>query len=94
MCELMLEPVSGSERPDMETESFANGVHLTHNSLGGFAVDVNGNFVGWIHAGVGNQWTAYVRGTKPGDPGTLLGRFPKKEAVQRIAEAAGWRRAE
>jgi hypothetical protein len=80
--------------PEMEVESFPNGIKLTHNSLGGFTVEVHGQFAGWIHAGVGEQWTAYVRGSKPGDPGTLLGRYAKNEAVQRIAFAAGWRRAE
>lgn len=77
----------------MEIESFPNGIKLIHNSLGGFAVEVYGHFVGWIHAGVGDRWTAYVRGSKPGDPGTLLGRYAKSEAVQRIASAAGCRQA-
>jgi hypothetical protein len=78
----------------MEIESFPNGVKLIRNSLGGLSVEVHGNYVGWIHASVGDQWSAHVRGVKPGDPGTLLGRFTKEEAVQRIAQAAGWRRAE
>jgi hypothetical protein len=66
-------------------------VKLCRNDLGSWVIEVNGNFVGWIHANLGDKWIAYVRGDQAGDPGQLLGRFTKNEAVRRIALAAGWR---
>ena len=75
----------------MAGEAFPKGITLSRNNLGGWGVEWNGRFIGWIHASVGDQWNAYVRGWKPGDPGRLLGRFTKEEAVWRIAFAAGWR---
>lgn len=52
----------------MDAEAIPRGVKLTRNELAGYSVEWNGNFVGWIHRGISNNWTAYVRGTKPGDP--------------------------
>jgi hypothetical protein len=75
----------------MERDSLPKGVDLSRNDLGGWVVEVNGTFAGWIHANVGDKWTAYVRGEKAGDPGRLLGRFTQNEAVRRIALAIGWR---
>lgn len=75
----------------MDSESFPPGVKLTRNDLGGLVVTWNGNFIGWIHASIGDQWNAYVRSNKPYEAGQLIGRFTKDEAVRRIAHAAGWR---
>ncbi|GIE96689.1 hypothetical protein [Paractinoplanes rishiriensis] len=74
----------------MSREFFPKGITLSRNDLGGLAVEWNGIFIGWIHASIGDQWNAYVRGKKNGDPGIMLGRFTKDEAVRRIALAAGW----
>jgi len=67
-----------------------DGVTLSRSPLGGYAVEWNGKFIGWIHAN-GDRWNAYIRSAKRGDPGTPLGRFSHDEAVQQIATAAGWR---
>ena len=69
---------------------FPRGVTLTHSPLGGYEVEWNGNFIGWIHASVGDRWNAYVRSATEGDPGTPLGRFTQNEAVRQIATASGW----
>jgi hypothetical protein len=78
----------------MENDSFPRGVKLSRNDLGGMSVDWNGNFIGWIHASIGDKWNAYVLGQKASDPGRLIGRFTKEEAVRRIALEAGWREAD
>lgn len=62
------------------------GVILTRSTLGGFSIEVDGKYVGWIHASVGDQWNAYLR---TGEPlGTPLGRFPQEQAVLAIVAAA------
>jgi len=77
----------------METDSSPRGVTLTRR-FGGYAVEWNGTFIGWLHASYGDKWNAYLRAAKAGDLGELLGRFPQNEAVRRIAIAAGWRETE
>jgi len=69
-------------------DPFPRGVTLTRSPLGGFAVEWNGNFIGWIHASSGDQWNAYLR--RDGSSGTPLGRFTQNKAVRQIAIAAGW----
>jgi len=77
------------------SDPFPRGVELTRSPLGGYAVEWNGKFIGWIHASIGDKWNAFVRNIEqrnPG-PGTPLGRFTQKEAVRQIAIAAGWSEA-
>jgi len=74
----------------METDSSLHGIRLTRR-FGGYAVEWNGTFIGWLHASYGDRWNAYLPAAKAGDPGELLGRFTQTEAVRRIAIAAGWR---
>jgi hypothetical protein len=72
-------------------DSLPRGVALSRSQLGGYAVEWNGKFIGWIHPSVGDKWNAYVRSTKQGNStGTPLGRFIQNEAVRQIAIAAGW----
>jgi hypothetical protein len=72
-------------------DPFPRGVALTRSPLGGYAVEWNGKFIGWIHASVGDQWNAYVRSIgQDNSTGTPLGRFVQNEAVRQIAIAAGW----
>jgi hypothetical protein len=68
---------------------YPRGVALTRSPLGGYSVEWNGKFIGWIHASVGDMWNAYVASATHLNPGTSLGRFTQSEAVQRIAMAAG-----
>jgi len=69
-----------------------DGITLSRSPLGGYAVEWDGKFIGWIHAS-GDRWNAYLRNAKRGNLGTPLGRFPHDEAVQQIAIAAGWHKA-
>lgn len=63
------------------------GVTLAVSTMGGYSVERDGDYVGWIHASIGNQWNAYLR--RPGEPlGELLGKFDQDEAVRRIIAAA------
>jgi len=71
-------------------DPFPQGVTLRRSPLGGYSVEWNGTFIGWIHASFGDKWNAYVHGTGERDPGDLVGRFTQNEAVRQIAIAAGW----
>lgn len=64
------------------------GVCLEVSTVGGYSVTHDGDYIGWIHASVGDRWNAYRR--VPGDPmGDHLGRFNQVEAVRRIVAASG-----
>jgi hypothetical protein len=71
-------------------DPFPRGVTLTRSTLGGYAVEWNGNYIGWIHASSGDTWNAYLRSARNGSAGSPLGRFTQNEAVRQIAIAAGW----
>ena len=73
------------------SDPLPDGVIVARTDLGGVGVEWNGNLIGWLHASIGDKWNAYVCGPSAGDPGRLLGRFTKSEAVRRIALEAGWR---
>lgn len=64
---------------------FLPGVVLKVSVMGGYSVEREGEYIGWIHASIGDQWTAYVR--RPGTSGDLLGRFKQEVAVKAIAAA-------
>jgi hypothetical protein len=49
------------------------GVTLKVSVMGGYSVERDGDYIGWIHASIGDQWNAYVR--RPGTGGDLLGRY-------------------
>ena len=70
------------------TELFP-GVVLTRSTLGGFSIEADGHYIGWIHASSGDYWNAYQR--VPGSAeGRYLGRFhPQAEAARRIVQASG-----
>ena len=71
-----------------QTELFP-GVVLRRTTLGGFSIEADGDYIGWIHASSGDYWNAYLR--VPGSAeGRYLGRFhPQAEAARRIVEASG-----
>lgn len=64
------------------------GVKLEVSTLGGYSVLYHGEYIGWIHASVGDQWNAYLRHPNPGVAGEPLGKFNQLEAVRQILEAA------
>ena len=47
------------------------GVTLKVSTMGGYAVERDGEYLGWIHASIADQWNAYVR--RPGTTGDFLG---------------------
>ena len=61
------------------------GVTLEVSVMGGYSIKRKGDYIGWIHASVGDRWNAYVR--RPGTSGDLLGRYPQEEAVKVIVAA-------
>lgn len=61
------------------------GVALTVSTMGGYSIDRDGDYIGWIHASVGDQWNAYVR--RPGTSGDFVGRFGQQDAVKAIMTA-------
>jgi hypothetical protein len=64
------------------------GVRLEVSTVGGYSVTYDGDYIGWIHASVGDRWNAYRR--VPGEPmGDHLGRFTQLEAVSHIVTTSG-----
>ena len=61
------------------------GVILEMSVMGGYSIEREGDYIGWIHASIGDRWNAYVR--RPGTSGNLLGRFTQEEAVKAIVAA-------
>ena len=61
------------------------GVTLQVSVMGGYSVERESDYIGWIHASVGDRWNAYVR--RPGTSGDLLGRYTQVEAVRVIVTA-------
>ncbi|GAA2886919.1 hypothetical protein Acy02nite_24330 [Actinoplanes cyaneus] len=64
---------------------FMPGVVLKVSVMGGYSVERENDYIGWIHASIGDRWSAYVR--RPGTSGDLLGRFTQEEAVKAIVVA-------
>ena len=63
------------------------GIMLIRSTLGGYAIEADGNYIGWMHASNGDYWNGYLRA--PGGEGHFVGRFrPQLEAARRIVEAA------
>jgi hypothetical protein len=62
------------------------GATLTVSTMGGYSVTYDGEYIGFIHATVGDRWNAYVR--RVGELDHHLGRFGQEEAVRRIVLAA------
>ncbi|MEU8820750.1 hypothetical protein [Actinoplanes sp. NPDC048796] len=58
------------------------GATLTVSTMGGYSVTLDGTDIGYIHAGVSDDWHAYRR--RPGQPDEYLGHFAMEEAVGRI----------
>ncbi|GIE89409.1 hypothetical protein SAMN06264365_111160 [Actinoplanes regularis] len=61
------------------------GVTLKVSVMGGYSVEREGDYIGWIHASIGDRWNAYVR--RPGTSGGSLGRYTQEEAVKAIVTA-------
>jgi hypothetical protein len=61
------------------------GVILKVSVMGGYSIEREGDYIGWIHASIGDRWSAYVR--RPGTSGDLLGRYTQDEAVKAIVTA-------
>ena len=58
------------------------GATLTVSTSNGYSVHIEGDYVGYVHASVGDRWNAYLR---RGDaPAEHLGKFVLDEAVRRI----------
>lgn len=70
--------------PPAERE-FLPGVVLKVSVMGGYSVERESDYIGWIHASIGDRWSAYVR--RPGTSGDHLGRFTQEEAVKAIVTA-------
>ena len=68
------------------TANLPPGVTLTKSVLGGFSIEVNGTYVGWIHSAPGGRWNAYLRRSSRAT-GHHLGCFPKATAILKIMEA-------
>jgi hypothetical protein len=62
------------------------GATLTVSTMGGYSVLCGGEYIGYIHATVGDQWNAYTR--RVGEMDEHLGRFGQEDAVRRIVLAA------
>jgi hypothetical protein len=75
------------ERRIPPSEREVAGAKLVVSKMGGYTVAHDGDYIGWIHASVGDQWNAYVR--RSGTTGDLLGRFRQEEAVRAIVGAWG-----
>ncbi|WIM97582.1 hypothetical protein ACTOB_001115 [Actinoplanes oblitus] len=61
------------------------GVTLTVSVMGGYSIERDGEYIGWIHASLGDRWNAYVR--RPGSSGDLVGRYAQDDAVRAIVAA-------
>lgn len=61
------------------------GVTLKVSVMGGCSVECGGDYIGWIHASIGDRWNAYAR--RPGTSGEFLGRYTQDEAVRVIVAA-------
>jgi hypothetical protein len=61
------------------------GVVLKASVMGGYSIERDGDYIGWIHASIGDRWSAYVR--RPGTSGDLLGRYTQDDAVKAIVTA-------
>ena len=61
------------------------GAKLKVSTMGGYSIEHDGEYVGWIHASAGDRWNAYLR--RPGTSGDFLGRFGQEEAVLAIVKA-------
>ncbi|MEV4351118.1 hypothetical protein AB0J83_42215 [Actinoplanes sp. NPDC049596] len=61
------------------------GATLEVSTMGGYSVHVGGDYIGYVHAGIGDQWHAYrCRGDGPDE---YLGHFRMDDAVGRITRA-------
>ncbi|GIF01115.1 hypothetical protein [Paractinoplanes rishiriensis] len=61
------------------------GATLTVSTSNGYSVIYRGDYVGYIHASLGDRWNAYRR--RLGTPDDHLGKFGQEEAVRRIVRA-------
>lgn len=68
-----------------ERREILPGVTLKVSVMGGYSVERASDYIGWIHASIGDRWNAYVR--RPGTSGDFLGRYAQEEAVRAIVEA-------
>ncbi|SDT74472.1 hypothetical protein [Actinoplanes derwentensis] len=63
------------------------GATLTISTMGGFSVEIDGRYIGFMHATHGALFNAYQR--VPGERGNWLGRHSKEGAVRAIMRANG-----
>jgi len=61
------------------------GLTLAVSTTSGYSVHRGADYIGWIHASVGDRWQAYVR--VPGGLGRHLGKLRQDDAVRAIARA-------
>ena len=63
------------------------GATLTTSTMGGYSVEVDGRYVGYMHASQGDQFNAYRR--VPGADDCWLGTYVEEDAVRAIMGAVG-----
>lgn len=63
------------------------GATLTISTTNGYSVEIDGDYVGFMHAAQGDMFNAYQR--VPGKPGNWLGKFRAEDAVRAIMSACG-----
>jgi hypothetical protein len=63
------------------------GAVLTVSTMGGYSVEVDGDYIGFMHAAQGDLFNAYQR--VPGESGNWLGKFGAEDAVRVIMRACG-----
>jgi hypothetical protein len=63
------------------------GALLVRSTSGGYSIMHAGDYIGYVHASVGNQWNAYRRMTNELD--THLGRLSIEEAVRAVLRSCG-----
>jgi hypothetical protein len=64
------------------TSQFAPEIELAPSTMGGYSVNLNGRYIGWVHLSDNSYWKAYLRTSHP--LGHFLGRHTLKAAVERI----------
>ena len=63
------------------------GATLVVSTVGGYSVIMDGDYIGFIHASLGDRWNTYSR--VPHEEDQHLGKFVQTEAVRRIILASG-----
>jgi hypothetical protein len=63
------------------------GAVLTRSTMGGYSVTHRGDYVGYLHASIGDQFNAYRR--KVNETDDWLGKYRLEDGVKAIPRACG-----